>query len=77
VNFIPFERAIDFVEEERRQQDIQWGGPPHDDTRTPENWADYMEKQLKLFRTEKSEDRLKKIAALAIAALEQRFRNAS
>lgn len=71
---IPFDKAVDLVSDERDLQDEQWGGPPHDDTRTDENWADYIEKQLILFRKEQSQDRLVKIAALAVAAIEQRLR---
>ena len=67
---------------ERNQQDIQWGGPSHDDTHVSMDWLSYIDYQTdKAIREtaglmdEKSmifytRDRFMKIAALAIAALE-------
>lgn len=57
---------------ERVLQNHRWGGPQHDDSHTPANWADYIHHQLsKMFQEEGSErDRFLKVAALAQAAVE-------
>lgn len=57
---------------ERVLQNHQWGGPQHDDSHTPADWANYIHNQLsKMFQEEGSErDRFLKVAALAQAAVE-------
>lgn len=62
---------------ERVQQDVQWGGPEADDSRTPQQWLGYIERQLRKVAhpTEQPtpanfRERMVKVAALAIAALQ-------
>jgi hypothetical protein len=71
---------------ERKRQDMQWGGPEHDDTHSLFDWDDYIEHQLNkiLFLEEGSVDREKvardaliKVAALAVAAVESIDRRAA
>lgn len=68
---------------ERDRQDAQWGGPDHDDSHQAREWLGYVEHQLDAARNEALDDdyvnlvdpehyrqRLVKIAALAVAAIE-------
>lgn len=62
---------------ERVQQDVQWGGPEADDSRTPQQWLGYIERQLRKVAhpTEQPtpanfRERMVKVAALALAALQ-------
>lgn len=71
---------------ERGRQDAQWGGPPHDDDHSPDEWLEFIEHQVDAAHAligAGSEDengepngdaryrqRLVKIAALAVAAIE-------
>lgn len=57
---------------ERVLQDQQWGGPEHDDSHTPADWANHIHHQLsKMFQEEGGErDRFVKVAALAYAAVQ-------
>lgn len=75
------ELAINF---ERERQIQQWGGCEHDDTHKPEEWLSFIAKQVKKAEREAKasdgqidratrfevRDRLVKIAALAVAAIE-------
>jgi hypothetical protein len=69
---------------ERIRQDMQWGGPHHDDTRKEWDWCAYIEKQNFLANakslTDKGRDswrrRMIKIGALALAAVESYDRKA-
>jgi len=80
------------IEEERARQDRQWGGPGHDDEHDWDEWLDYIAKQMRrldvderrtLRRLEPPDappdyrDRLVKIAALAVAAVESHDRKAA
>lgn len=59
------------VSAERNRQDEQWGGAAHDDTHGAVEWIDCISKQLhRLSNKAERRDRLVKIAALAIAAIE-------
>jgi hypothetical protein len=73
------------IAEERDRQNAQWGGPEHDDTHEPRNWRRYIDiHTVRLGRYDwpppgtagvfiPSDDyrqRLVKIAALAVAAME-------
>ena len=56
------------------EQDIQWGGPEHDDTHLPHDWVNFMRKFL-LRITEANtyleyEDNMFDVAALAIQAIQ-------
>lgn len=66
--------VLDEVAAERRRQDQLWGGEAHDDRHTPYDWFTYLQKQLNRFRVHKNwsdkRERLIKIAALAVAAIE-------
>lgn len=64
---------------ERSRQDTKWGGPDHDDERTPDEWQRYIRNELEYvagLREPTSEDekgtrqRFVRVAALAIAAIE-------
>jgi hypothetical protein len=52
---------------ERDTQDRQWGGASHDDTHVMADWHQYINYQSDLMECR---DRLVKIAALAIAAID-------
>jgi ribosomal protein L37AE/L43A len=67
------------IAEERRNQDVQWGGPGHDDEQSYLDWTGYIYRQLCMARdimTSRGGDvvgyrsRLVKMGALAIAAIE-------
>ncbi len=62
------------IKEERARQDAQWGGGRHDGEHNLHDWCDYISKQVYKLRARPTSDeameRLIKIAALAIAALE-------
>lgn len=62
------------IEDERRRQDAQWGGPEHDDEHSMYDWRNYIIKQMIAFENDihgpTRRSRLIKIAALAVAALE-------
>lgn len=69
------EKSIfDLVMEERKRQDDQWGGIEHDQHHHMYDWTTYIEKQLNCLRNgtsqEEYKERLVKIAALSVAALE-------
>lgn len=66
------ERAFADVLLERHRQDEQWGGPAHDDTHDEDEWAGYIEYQVrKINRSEGPErEAFVKIAALAVAAIQ-------
>lgn len=81
--------TIEAIDNERRDQDRQWGGPGHDDTHVPEEWLAYIARQMSFAKTQvvhcggpQSRDavvrmRLAKIAALAVAAIESIDRRAA
>jgi hypothetical protein len=64
------------IEQEREKQDLEWGGAIHDDEHSLEDWIDFIDAQIN--RAEECEstnlpgvrERLIKVAALAIAAVE-------
>jgi hypothetical protein len=73
----PHGRALRAISDERTRQDAQWGGHAHDDTHSPEDWIDFIEKQVELAREligngtdAELQSRLVKIAALAVASYE-------
>jgi hypothetical protein len=79
-------RVLAEVLAERKAQDAQWGGPALDDTRSPGEWIDYIERQaLKLVSDPLNpagygavvRARLVKIAALAFAGMESIDRKAA
>jgi len=66
---------------ERAAQDRQWGGPAHDDTHAPDEWLQFIEKQIERASDQiggtddglgdtRYREALIKVAALAIAAVE-------
>lgn len=71
-------KVLQDIVAERNAQDVQWGGPAHDDRHAPEEWLEYIEKQLDyanaLIGMSESDpeyrERLVKIAACAIAAIQ-------
>lgn len=80
---LPFAVVIVDVEEERRKQDAQWGGPECDDQRLDADWCRYIHHQIRkileapaLYHLDvdavlaESRSRFVKIAALAVAAIE-------
>lgn len=77
---------LNAIVKHRAEQDIEHGGPAHDDTHSRRDWADFLQNQVS--KTHASHpatsvknyrERLIKIAALAVAALEseERLRGAS
>jgi hypothetical protein len=60
------------IEQERAQQDRQWGGADHDDTHGPMDWFTFIAHQLQRAVMGRARPRevLIKITALAIAGLE-------
>lgn len=63
--------AYDDIRAERARQDLQWGGPAHDDGHAVEDWCSYIGRQLYFVEVRPPvRDRLVKIAALAVAAIE-------
>lgn len=64
--------AYDEIKRERVRQDAQWGGPAHDDTHDQTDWESYIEKQTMLADHNPSShrERMIKVAALAVAAIE-------
>lgn len=67
-------KAYDSIQQERRAQDAQWGGPSHDDTHMTGDWFTYILYQVDRARYPKDIDevreRLVKIGALAVAAID-------
>ena len=65
------EKLFKLINAEREKQDAQWGGPTHDDQHQASDWARFIYQQLEhLAASDDVQERLVKIAALAIAALE-------
>lgn len=75
------ERVFGDILRERAKQDEQWGGPQHDDAHSAEDWERYLAYQLRaaeriapgnIARTQTDEwrERMIKIAALAVAAVQ-------
>lgn len=84
------ERIILDVVRERMRQDEQWGGSRHDDTHHAGEWLQYIGKQqvlavnetiadddLRLVDPQGYRERLVKIAALAVAALQSHDRKSA
>lgn len=70
--------ALDDVAHERVRQDEKWGGPDHDDAHTTADFAKLIEKRTAMMkrghrdlREANHRDKLKEIAALAVAAMER------
>jgi hypothetical protein len=72
------EAVLNEIRAERQYQDSIWGGPEHDDTNTERNWADYIVEYLSGLspRTQHKgfRERMVKVAALAVAAIESHDR---
>jgi hypothetical protein len=68
------------IANERLMQDMEWGGPDHDDKHDWYDWRQFLYKQLTSLSMEYEEVRRRrrfiKIAALAIAAVESMDRKA-
>lgn len=61
------------IKAERATQDAQWGGPDHDDEHGPDEFVTFIEHQIARSdrgRGPDARERLVKIAALAVAAVE-------
>lgn len=61
------------IKAERVDQDKQWGGPEHDDLHGPDEFMGYITRQIE--KDTDVRERLVKIAALAVAAVESFDRN--
>lgn len=75
--------AIEEIVAERIRQDLQWGGPEHDDGHEAVDWEIILRKHVqRLTRSSAAEptsdyrDRLIKIAAIALAAAQSHDRKA-
>lgn len=78
----PTSTVLEAIQAERARQDAQWGGPAHDDAHSLFDWIDFIVAQAEKFgrqtvargeaywTTPDARQRLVKIAALAVAALE-------
>ena len=63
------------ISAERNRQDEQWGGPANDDAHSVIDWQNCIHKQIRQLANEaERRERLVKIAALAIAAVESHDR---
>lgn len=65
------------INAERQRQDEQWGGVVNDDKNTPIHWTRFIRKQNNFAQSASGEEfrqRMLKIAALAIAAIEAQDR---
>lgn len=73
------DRVLAEVREEREAQDVQWGGPEHDDGHTITDWQRFLhERVLRLGDAGVSDrDLLIQVAALAVAAVESYDRHRS
>ncbi len=71
--------VFDLIRDERARQDAKWGGPEHDDTHEPEDWADFIGARVVRIQLRMGNDRqnLVQIAALAVAAIESLDRKAN
>lgn len=74
------------IRAERERQDMQWGGPEHDDEHAPADWLHFIDKQStegflddELGEQEPGSYRMRlvKIAALAVAAIESHDRKSA
>lgn len=67
-------KVLHEVAAERKYQDKKWGGPAHDDTESEANWLKYIDEyaQGNVERTKDRpfRERMLKVAALAVAAVE-------
>ena len=63
-------KVIAQVIQERRMQDRQWGGAAHDDQHSNFDWFRFIDYQWGQMNNENRRERLIKIAALAVAAVE-------
>jgi hypothetical protein len=59
---------------ERARQDARWGGPEHDDGHSEGDWADFIREYAWGDRGADFRERMLKIAALAVAAIESHDR---
>jgi hypothetical protein len=66
------------VDDERMRQDRQWGGIKHDDKHTPADWVLFIIAHAnKAIRHDNYRERMLKVAALAVAAVESYDRKAN
>lgn len=72
MNMISREQIYYDIDDERLNQDRQWGGTEVDKTRSSDDWFTYIRKQVNsgILNKEEAKSRLVKVAALAVAALE-------
>lgn len=66
------EEVVNEVRLERQKQDAQWGGATHDDQHADRDWLGYIHYQVgaAYMQPERLRERLIKIAALSVAAIE-------
>ena len=65
------EDILDEIKAERMEQDKQWGGPSHDDHHTTTDWMRYITYQAQQsVNPNEFRERMVKVAALAVAAIE-------
>lgn len=65
--------VLNEIVKERENQDAQWGGSSHDDAHSSEDFAFFIELQLlkcQKGKNDQTRERLIKIAALAVAAIQ-------
>jgi hypothetical protein len=67
---------LDEIDRERDAQDKQWGGETHDDSHEQYDWLRFIDYQENRMNSNDYRERMIKIAALAIAAVESYDRKA-
>ncbi|MBF0333184.1 MAG: hypothetical protein HQL40_05975 [Alphaproteobacteria bacterium] len=66
--------VLEEIADERRRQDVQWGGPGHDDRHHPQDWEDLIKRHATFLTSPVGtarpdyRQRLIKVAAIAAAA---------
>lgn len=69
------DRVIEQVRAERHRQDEKWGGPPHDDEHSSQDWVAFIVRHLGRavmwpFNGHQFRQAMIRVAALAVAAVE-------
>jgi len=65
---------FDEILNERRAQDVKWGGSQHDDTHSQEDWRDYIKEHTHKSVAGNFRKQMIRVAALAIAAIQSHDR---
>lgn len=66
----PMAKVLGEVRFERYDQDATWGGPDHDDQHDEKDWRHFIMEYVDQEKGEDFRDRMVKVAALAVAAIQ-------